>query len=101
MIQTEIQEIDGKLFATLEGELDTAAALEAEKALEPLFHAEGRDVVIECEKLEYIASSGLRILLSILKAAKASGSQVTLRNMNDDIKSVFTMTGLINLFHVE
>ena len=100
-MKTEIQEIEGKLIAILEGELDTAAALEAEKALQPLFEANGRDVVIECEKLEYIASSGLRILLSILKSAKASGSHVVLRNMNDDIKSVFTMTGLINLFDVE
>ena len=100
-MKTEIQEMDGKLIAMLEGEMDTAAAIEAEKAMQPLFEANGRDVVIECEKLEYIASSGLRILLSILKAAKAGGSKVTLRNMNDDIKSVFTMTGLINLFEVE
>lgn len=100
-MKTEIQEMDGKLIATLEGEMDTAAAIEAEKAMQPLFEANGRDVVIECEKLEYIASSGLRILLSILKAAKASGSKVTLRNMNDDIKSVFSMTGLIKLFDVE
>ena len=100
-MKTDIQEIDGKLIATLEGELDTAAALEAEKALQPLYEANGRDVVIECAKLDYIASSGLRILLGILKASKTSGSHVVLRNMNEDIKSVFTMTGLINLFEVE
>ncbi len=98
---TNIQEIDGKLIATLEGELDTAAALEAEKELQPLYEANGRDVIIECARLDYIASSGLRILLGILKASKTSGSHVVLRNMNDDIKSVFTMTGLINLFDVE
>lgn len=98
---TNIQEIDGKLIATLQGELDTAAALEAEKELQPLYEANGRDVIIECARLDYIASSGLRILLGILKASKTSGSHVVLRNMNDDIKSVFTMTGLINLFEVE
>ncbi len=100
-MKTNIQELDGKYIATLEGELDTAAAIEVEQALQPLYHSEGHDVIIECEKLDYIASSGLRILLSILKSAKACGSKVTLRNMNDDIKSVFTMTGLINLFNVE
>lgn len=100
-MKTDIQELDGKLIATLEGELDTAAAIEVEQALQPLYHSDGRDVVIECEKLDYIASSGLRILLAILKGAKACGSTVTLRNMNDDIKNVFSMTGLINLFNVE
>lgn len=99
-MKTDIQEIEGKIIATLEGDLDTAAAIEVEQALQPLYES-NNDVIIECEKLDYIASSGLRILLGILKSAKAKGCQVTLRNMNDDIKSVFTMTGLINLFNVE
>lgn len=100
-MEVNIQELEGKIIATLEGELDTAAAIEVEQALQPLYHSDGHDVIIECEKLEYIASSGLRILLGILKGAKTTGSKVVLRNMNDDIKSVFSMTGLINLFDVE
>lgn len=100
-MKTSIEELDGKLVATLEGELDTAAAIEVEKELQPLFNSEGRDVVIECEKLEYIASSGLRILLGILKSTKAAGSKVILRNLNEDIRNVFKLTGLISLFEVE
>ena len=100
-MKTSIEELEGKIVATLEVELDTAAAIEVEKELQPLYKSEGRDIVIECENLEYIASSGLRILLGILKSAKAAGSKVTLRNMNDDIKNVFQMTGLISLFEVE
>jgi anti-anti-sigma factor len=100
-MKTKIEELDGKLIATLEGEMDTAAALEAEQALQSLYKSEGRDVIIECEGLEYIASSGLRILLSILKGAKAGGSKVTLRNVNEDIKNVFKLTGFIDLFDFE
>ena len=100
-MKTKIEELDGKLVATLEGEMDTAAAIEAEQTLQPLYKSEGRDVVIECEGLEYIASSGLRILLGILKGAKAGGSKVTLRNVNDDIKNVFKLTGFIDLFDFE
>ncbi len=96
-----IEESDNKYLATLEGELDTAAAAEAEKVLQPLYQSNGKDVVIECSKLEYIASSGLRILLSILKGAKASGSKVTLRNVNEDIKNVFKLTGFISIFNFE
>ena len=100
-MKTTIEELNGKLIATLEGEMDTAAALEAEQTLQPLYKSDGRDVVIECEGLEYIASSGLRILLSILKGAKAGGSKVTLRYVNDDIKNVFKLTGFIDLFDFE
>lgn len=100
-MNTKIQEIDGKYFATLEGEMDTAAAMEAEKVLKPLYQSNGKDVIIECAGLEYIASSGLRILLSILKGAKASGSKVIMRHVNDDIKTVFKLTGFINIFDFE
>jgi len=100
-MKTTIQELEGRIVATLEGELDTAAAIEVEKELQPLYNNEGRDIVIECEELEYIASSGLRIMLGILKNAKAGGNKVILRNLNDDIRNVFQMTGLINLFAVE
>ena len=100
-MNTKIEEIDGKYVATLEGEMDTAAATEAEEVLKPLYNSGGKDVIIECKGLEYIASSGLRILLSILKGAKASGSKVVMRNVNDDIKNVFTLTGFISIFEFE
>ena len=100
-MNTKIEEIDGKYFATLEGEMDTVAAVEAEKVLKPIYESNGKDVIIDCSGLEYIASSGLRILLSILKGAKANGSRVVMRGVNDDIKTVFQLTGFINIFEFE
>jgi len=100
-MNTKLEEIDGKYFATLEGEMDTLAATEAEQVLKPLYQSDGKDVIIDCTNLEYIASSGLRILLVILKGAKATGSKVIMRGMNDDIKNVFKLTGLINAFEFE
>ena len=96
-----IEELDGKFIATLQGEMDTAAAVEVETVLRPLYTSNGKDVIIDCKDLEYIASSGLRILLGILKGAKASGSKVTLRDVNDDIKSVLQLTGFISIFEFE
>ena len=63
--------------------------------------AQGKDIVIDCTELEYIASSGLRILLSILKKAKASGGRVILKNPNDIIKDVLEMTGFVKIFDFE
>ena len=100
-MNTKLELVNGKYIATLEGEMDTAAATEAEEVLRPLYEADGKDVIIDCNDLEYIASSGLRILLGILKGAKASGSKVTLRDVNDDIKNVFKLTGFISIFEFE
>ena len=97
-----IDETEARFLVTLDGEMDTAAAAaEAEELLRPLYKTNGKDVVIECERLEYIASSGLRIFLSILKGAKAGGSKVLLRHVSDEIKDVFRLTGFISLFDFE
>jgi len=100
-MNTTIEQAENKYLVTLEGELDTAAAVEVEQTLQPLYNSNGKDVIIDCTELEYIASSGLRILISVLKGAKAGGSKVIIRNLNDDIKDVFKLTGFINLFEFE
>ena len=100
-MNTEIKEIDDKYVVTLEGEMDTAAANEAEEVLKQLYNNEGKEVVFECKNLEYIASSGLRILINILKATMSKGNRVVLRNVNEDIKNVFKLTGFLNIFEFE
>ena len=96
-----IEEQADYTLVTLIGSLDTATAIEADSILKPITEGEGKDIVFECEQLEYIASSGLRILLDVLKKTKTKGHKVVLRNVNDDIKNVFNITGFINLFEFE
>lgn len=100
-MKTTITEIDGKYTVALEGELDTAHALEFEEAMKPLHDLTGKEITLDCAQLEYIASSGLRVLLGLLKNAKANGNKVVLKNLNDEIKDVFKMTGFIDLFNIE
>ncbi|MBQ6049540.1 MAG: STAS domain-containing protein [Bacteroidaceae bacterium] len=100
-MKTTIHEQDERIVAVLEGELDTAAAQDVENALKPLFVDDKRDILLDCAQLDYIASSGLRILVSLLKNAKANGRKVTLKDVNDDIKNVFKLTGFLTLFDFE
>ncbi|MBR1682869.1 MAG: STAS domain-containing protein [Bacteroidaceae bacterium] len=97
-MKTTIEERDGQLVAVLEGRLDTAAAPQTEKEMAPLLEANGQDIILDCTALEYISSSGLRLFLGVLKSAKPKGSHVYITGMNADIRSVFTMTGFVNLF---
>lgn len=101
-MKTTIQEFDENTIVTMIGSLDTAAAIETEQTLKPITAPEvAKDIVFECQELEYIASSGLRILLDVLKKTKAKGKRVVLRNLNEEIKNVFKITGFINLFEFE
>ena len=96
-----VQEIEGKLVAVLVGELDPAAASAAELALQPLLESGGKDIIIDCTQLEYIASSGLRLFLSVLKRAREVGSHVVLRNVNDVVHDVMELTGFSTIFEFE
>ena len=57
-MNTKIEEIDGKYIATLVGEMDTTAATEAEEVLKPLYHSDGKDVII----VDDMISSGESII---------------------------------------
>ena len=101
MMKTEIKENGDQLIVAFCGQLDTLASQETDKALKPVYESEKKDVVLDCTELEYIASSGLRLFLSLLKKVKARGGEVTIKNVNDDIRNVFKVTGFINLFKFE
>ena len=97
-MNTSIQQQDGTVTAILEGRLDTAAAPETEKEIQPLYELTGQTIVFDCSKLEYISSSGLRIFLGVLKNAKPKGSHVSIAGLPPDLKNIFAMTGFNHLF---
>ncbi|MBP5339424.1 MAG: STAS domain-containing protein [Prevotella sp.] len=97
-MKTTIEEKSGALVAIFQGRLDTAASVQTAKDLEPLNDCTCQDIILDCTHLEYISSSGLRLFLTILKNAKPKGSKVFVKGLNGDLKSVFAMTGFINLF---
>ncbi len=98
MMKTTIQEQDGNVVAILEGSLDTAAAAETEKAMDPLNDVEGKDIIIDCTDLEYISSAGLRIFLGILQNVEEKGVHVYIKGINAAVNDIFTITGFSNIF---
>lgn len=100
-METTIQTSSNQIIASFNGRLDTAAAIPTTEAVKPLLEAENSEIILDCSKLEYISSSGLRIFLSIRKEAASHGSKVIVRNINADIRQVFMMTGFISLFEIQ
>jgi anti-sigma B factor antagonist len=97
-MKTTIEENGGVQVVTFEGRLDTAASAQTEKDLQSLDYESGQDIILDCSHLEYISSSGLRLFLGVLKNAKEKGIHVYIKGITDDVRSVFAMTGFINLF---
>ena len=97
-MKTTFREEGKELIMEFEGRLDTAAAPQTEKDVEVLNDCMGHDIVLDCTKMEYISSSGLRIFLGILKNAKPKGSHVYITGLGDELQKVFAMTGFTSLF---
>lgn len=97
-MKTTFKEESGNYVMYFEGRLDTSAAPQVEEEMKVLYDCTGHDVILDCTKLEYISSSGLRLFLGLLKAAKPKGSHVFIKNLSDDLHQVFAMTGFTNLF---
>ena len=96
----DIKEENGGMTAIVSGRLDTPAAVKAEQEIVPLLENADKEIILDCQKLEYISSSGLRLFLTIRKETAAKGGKVFIENINDEIKKVFMMTGFFNLFEI-
>ena len=92
---------DNEVTVKLVGRMDTPASLEAAKELEPLKEEASKTIIMDCSELAYISSSGLRIFLSLRKAAAVKGGKVIVKGISDSIRQVFMMTGFLNLFQIE
>lgn len=95
---SDIQTKGNEMTCTLVGRLDTAAAQQFARDMQPLLDNADKKITIDCTQLEFISSSGLRLFLSIRKATIAQGGSVTIKGVNESIKQVFTITGFYSLF---
>lgn len=89
-----------KMTIALEGRLDTTTA----PSLDAVVGSELGDVtelVYDFNKLEYVSSAGLRVLLLSQKTMNAKGGTMVIRNVNSDIMEVFEMTGFSSVLTIE
>ena len=100
-MEVKITEKDNVMIAALAGRLDTAVSQEVATAMQPLIDNADKTLVLDCKDLAYISSSGLRIFLTIRKAAAAKGGKVIVRDITPEIRQVFMMTGFLNLFEIQ
>ena len=86
-----------QLTILLEGRLDTTTAPQLEEELKASV-AGVKKLVMDFEKLDYLSSAGLRVLLSM---AKKHPNHVTLSGANETVREIIEQTGFDSVLHVE
>ena len=88
---------DGVLTIFLAGRIDSGNAAEVERCITAIREANpAAAIVLDCEKLEYISSAGLRVILR----CKKSVADTTLVNVSPEVYEIFDMTGFTEMMDV-
>lgn len=87
------------LTVKLEGRLDTTTSPQLEGELGSKLDGV-KDLVFDLQKLEYISSAGLRVLLSAQKVMNNQGSMVV-KNSIEEIREIFDVTGFSDILTIE
>ncbi len=87
------------LNVELSGRLDTSTAPELQNSISADLE-EVNELVIDLEKLEYISSSGLRVLLSAHKKMSSKGG-MTVINVSETVMEVFDITGFSDIMVIK
>ena len=95
-MKLDFNKINGELTVVIDGRLDTVTAPELESFL--LDNCKGVSfLAFDCEKLEYISSAGLRVLLAAHKRMKGA---MKLTGVNEQVMEVLEMTGFADVWGV-
>ena len=88
---------DGILSIAIDGRLDTTTAPQLESFIGENYDGEC-SMVIDCEKLAYVSSAGLRVLLAAQKKTKGAMKLVRVCEL---VMEVFEMTGFADILVIE
>jgi anti-sigma B factor antagonist len=96
--QVNVNEI---VILELEGRLDTLSSTKLENKLSDLIAEKKGKLVLDFSQLDFISSSGLRVLLAAGKKLKSFSGKIVLCSLKDHVKEVFDVAGFTVLFSLQ
>ena len=88
------------LTVDVSGRFDTDTAPEIDAGIKPDL-GDVKKLVLDLSKVEYISSSGLRVILGLNKALTANGGEFVVKNPSQMVRDVFEITKFINILNIE
>lgn len=98
MLNIEKTIVNEAVLLALEGRLDTVSAPKLEQVIKEMLPGL-RSLTLDFEKLDYISSAGLRVLLSAQKVMNKQG-EMKLTNVNETVMEIFEVTGFTDILTI-
>ncbi len=100
-MDVNVIEENGRTVAEVKGRVDTTTAPEFQKLIVDVLAKKPKQLILDCSKLEYISSAGLRVFLIIVKTAKADGVRVSLCSLTEFVSDVLATSGFDAFFEIK
>jgi anti-sigma B factor antagonist len=84
----------------LHGELDAHTASQLEEALQQLINNNKANIIVNFQRLDYIASAGLGVFMAYIEDVRSIGGDIKLTNMNSKVYNVFDLLGFPTLYDI-
>ena len=94
------ENLDGQIELIISGEIDGTNVGEFEKKVSEAAD-KTQNLVLDLEGLDYVSSTGLRVFLTLQKKMRGRGDEVVIRNVNEEVMDIFTVTGFVKLLNIE
>ena len=94
-----VKNVNGKNVAYLEGEINAQTGAQVKAEINTLLN-KGDSVILSFKSVVYMNSSGLREIIDLFKTASKNKKEVSLCDMNSDIREMFSFTGLDKVFKI-
>lgn len=99
-MEINISEINDITIVDIDGKIIYETEKIVKEYIEKLFDAGKIKIILNLSKLSYINSSGLGMLITLLKKSRSIGGDVKLSSLTKDIKELFRVTSLDHIFKV-
>lgn len=100
-MEIKIEKSENYTVLNLIGRLDTNTAGILENKLTELFDNNEKFIILNFKDLDYLSSAGLRVLLAAQKRIKSINGDMILKNVNNDVMEVFSITGFTEILKIK
>lgn len=92
--------MDNATVVRLEGNLDTNTSTAAQEYLNSAMDDGASNIVVSLEKVDFVSSAGLRILLATAKRLSGTGGDLRICGLNETVAEVFEISGFSTILSV-
>lgn len=94
------QKINNAIVLEINGRIDTSNYGKIDEVFSKHLNKNENNIIVDFKEMDYISSSGLRILLTTFKKIKAKKGNFMLCSLQENIKEIFDISGFTNIFKI-